>query len=434
MTDDHDLEAQLRSHLHHRADHVDAPTGLGGSLLVREDARRRTASRHRRRMATASIATAAAVAAGLVVIARDPGTQDVSTNRSQAASDQTGLAAGAATGSSTGSSSGSPVGWTNSYSQDGGAPLPSQSLRVPDEFDLVARGARTSRQGTGESAADLAVAADATPGSPLRFIVASVQDARRLQSGKGGTETTILGRHARIISKRAATSITWDITDTERVLVTSAGVDDAVLTEWLSGLSKGASGQWGFASSGPGGLTMIPTTTPTENSSTYQTWQYENPVSDGECSPEGYDLNTSIGGTYDLWGSLADNARWSTTLPSVVSVTLPGATGPSVAFVGEYGEVGTLDGDLLLRVSQWNRGTALSGITAQELVGLIFAPTDAERQEVVAPTGIEDPDCAVKGAPEATAPPATVPPTTMLPSTEMTTTSIVGDTTPTTGA
>lgn len=436
MNDDHDLESQLRSHLRHRADHVDAPTGLGGSLLVREDARRRTATRHRRRMATASIATAAAVAAGLVVIARDPGTQDVSTNRSQAASDQAGLA-GAATGSSTGSSSGSPTGWTNSYEETTDS-FSGLSLRVPTQFDLVARGSRTSRQGTGEAAADLAVAADATPGAPLRFIVASVQDARRLQSGKGGTETTILGRHARIISKRAATTITWDITDTERVLVTSAGVDDAVLTDWLSGLTKDASGQWVFAPSGPGGLTAIATVTPTENASGYQTWQYENPEPDGDCAPEGYDLNVSAGGTYDLWGSLADNARWSTSLPAVAAVTLPGATSPAVAFVGEFGEVATLDGELLIRVSQWNRATALSTSTASDLVGLIFTPTAAERQEVVEPTGIEDPDCeTIKGAPRATdrsdgeAEPAL---TTLPPTTEMTTTSIVGDVTPTTGA
>ena len=432
MNDDLDLEARLRSHLRHRADDVDAPDVIGGSLLIREDARRRTAVRHRRRMATASIATAAAVAAGLVVISRDPGTQDVSTDRNQAASDQTGLAAGAATGSSTGSSSGSPTGWTSDYEENADGGLPERSLRVSSEFDLMSRGARISRQGAGEAAADLAVAADVVPGAPLRFIVASVQDSRRLHSGKGGTETTILGRDARIISKRAATTITWDMTDTERVLVTTAGVDDTVLTDWLAGLSKDASGRWVFASPGPGGLTAIPTATPTESTSSYQTWQHENTVPDGACAPEGYDLSFTNGGTYDLWGSLADNARWSTSLPSVIAVTLPGATSATAAFVGEYGEVATLDGDLVVRVSQWNRATARSAASASELVGMIFTPTEAERQDVMAPTGIEDPDCEVDGepssdapsrAPEATDPASGPVATTMPPGTEVITTS-----------
>jgi hypothetical protein len=435
MNDDLDLEARLRSHLRHRADDVDAPDAIGGSLLVREDARRRTAVRHRRRMATASIATAAAVAAGLVVISRDPGTQDVSTDRDQAASDQTGLAAGAATGSSTGSSSGSPTGWTSNYEENADGGLLGLSLRVPSEFDLIGRGSRTARKGSGESAADLAVTADATPGAPVRFIVASVQDSRRLQSGTGGTETTILGRHARIISKRAATAITWDMTDTERVLVTTAGVDDTVLTEWLAGLSKDASGRWVFASPGPGGLTVIPTETPTENTADYQTWSYENPDADGECAPEGYDLSSSSGGTYDLWGTLADNARWSTSLPVVTSVTLPGTAGATLAFVDEYGSVTTLDGDRVLRVSRWNGTSTNPAALASELVGLIFTPTEAERQDVVAPTGIVDPDCeTVKGepgvdapsrAPEATSPASGPVATTMPPGTELITTSTV---------
>jgi hypothetical protein len=291
MNDDLDLEARLRSHLRHRADDVDAPDVIGGSLLIREDARRRTAVRHRRRMATASIATAAAVAAGLVVISRDPGTQDVSTDRNQAASDQTGLAAGAATGSSTGSSSGSPTGWTSNYEEGVTPDLPGLSLRVPTGFDLIGEGHRTARRGAGEAAADLAVAADVTPGAPLRFIVASVQDAKRLPSGKGGTETTILGRHARIISKRAATTITWDMSESERVLVTVAGVGDAVLAEWLSGLAPDATGQWAFASTGAGGLTVVPTVTPTEQATTYQTWEKQSSESDGVCGSDGFDLS-----------------------------------------------------------------------------------------------------------------------------------------------
>lgn len=149
---------------------------------------------------------------------------------------------------------------------------------------------------------------------------------------------------------------------------------------------------------------MIPTETPTENTADYQTWSYENPDADGECAPEGYDLSSSSGGTYDLWGTLADNARWSTSLPVVTSVT-PGTAGATLAFVDEYGSVTTLDGDRVLRVSRWNwdlyqpRRLGL-GVGRPDL-----HPTEAERQDVVAPTGIVDPDCeTVKGEPGVDAP------------------------------
>ncbi len=427
MNDDLDLEARLRSDLQRRADHVDAPIATGGPLLVREDARRRSATRHRRRMATASIATAAAVTAGLVVISRDPGAQDVSTDRDQAASDQTGLAAGAATGSSTGSSSGSPTGWTSNYLEGVTPDLPGLSLRVPTGFDLIGEGHRTSRRGAGEAAADLAVAADVAPGAPLRFVIASVQDARRLQSGRGGTETTILGRHARIVSERAATTITWDITDTERVLVTTAGVDEAVLTGWLGGLTEDSTGRWAFAETGPGGLTVVPTTTPEEAISSYRSWQQESTVGDGVCAPAGYDLSVITGGAYELWGSLADNARWSSALPTVESLTLPGAVAPTSVFTSEFGDVTIADGDLVIRVSRWN-SDATPGASASELVGLIFTPTDAERPQVAAPGQSADPDCErVDRESGVTVAPTSgpVPTTSSPPGTELITTSTV---------
>lgn len=409
---DSDFETQLRGHLRGRADHVDVRTALGGSLAVKEEARARTHARHRRRMATASVATAAAVAAGLVVIARDPGTQDVSTDRDQAASGRSGLAAGAATGSSTGSSSGSPKGWSTEGGNDVPPNLPGQSLRVPAGYDLVGQGYRSAEQdprvATAQSAADLAVAADARPGAPLRFVVASVQDSDRLSAGRGGTETTILGRPARIISKRAATTITWDITDTERVLVTVAGVDDAVLADWLGTLAKDASGRWAFGTSGGGGLTAIPTTTPTAQVSTYRTWQKNVAGPDGSCGGDGYDFSLNTGGAYELWATLADSTRWSTSLPSVSSGMLPGRADAALVFESGYGDVVTTDGDLVIRVSRWN-GESADAASGAALLDLVFTPTEAERPEVVEP--VDDPDCELaKGERGGADPAVTVPP------------------------
>ncbi|MFN8052508.1 MAG: hypothetical protein U0Q22_13765 [Acidimicrobiales bacterium] len=107
MNDDQ-FESHLRAGLHRRAADIDA--AIVPSAVVADDARARTARRQHRRMATASIATVAAVAVGFVVITRDPAA--VGADEYFAGAELPGLAAGAATGSSTGSATGSPTGWT----------------------------------------------------------------------------------------------------------------------------------------------------------------------------------------------------------------------------------------------------------------------------------------------------------------------------------
>lgn len=78
MIDHSDFEGELRDRLSRRAASIDAVPAVDGGLLAADEARFRHAARHRRRMVAASAATIAAVAAGLVVVSRDPG-QDVST-------------------------------------------------------------------------------------------------------------------------------------------------------------------------------------------------------------------------------------------------------------------------------------------------------------------------------------------------------------------
>jgi hypothetical protein len=105
----------------------------------------------------------------------------------------------------------------------------------------------------------------------------------------------------------------------------------------------------------------------------------------------------------------------------VSTVTLPWKAAPDLAFVAQFGDVVTTDGDLVIRASRWNLDVT-PNISAAELVGMLFTPTDAERQQVAAPDRAGDPDCdEMKGVP--VTPPPTPAPTTMPPGTDVTTTS-----------
>lgn len=400
-----DFESRLRDDLHRRASAVDVPAAPGG-LAIADDAQRARAARHRRRMVMSSVATVAAVSAGLIVISRDPGTQDVSTDRNEPAAQ--GLTGGASTGSSTGSASGSPTGWSTTGNTSDPTVPPRFALRAPAGYKLdMNRYAR--EQGAGQAAADLAVAADVRVGSRLRFVVASVQDADRLTSGRGGTEVTIAGRPGRVISHRAATLITWEISEGRRALVYAAGVDDATLEAWLGSLAAGADGVWRFAEGvDAGGLESVATTTPTTQATEWTGWVRDEIAADGTCDVSGFTFETVTGGSYELWARLVDGARWTTVLPEVVEVTLPWSTTPSVAFTSEFMGLSTMAGDVVISVNSWEANGA-STLDPQATASLVYEPT-AEEWATAIGADVPPTTAQLKVCEEPSTAPTTMPP------------------------
>ena len=436
---DPQFESELRAGLQRRAAQVDATEVAVGARAIGVAAEQHTARRRSRRLATASIATVAAVAVGLVVIARDPGTQAVRTEQ-PASGELPGLAAGAATGSTTGAATGSPTGWTHvgseapadtsalphltlDYSPTTGLGTAQQATGIPGgtswttDYSVSSYGAR--RDG-GEAAADLAVAADVAPGSPLRFVVASVQDAKRLSPGKGGTETTIAGRHARVISRRGATTLLWDLSDQQRVLVVTGGINNDDLEAWLGALRQDANGTWAFdPATTAGGLKSVATTTPTDQVTRSQNWSLTFTGTDGTCEHTGASLGVANGGTYEFWARMADTARWNPALPEVVKVMLPGATQPTWAFwTAEYRQLTALDGDVVVDLSTWSDTRWDTGpqsvVTAESTLAMLRAATDPEWPTLAVSTPALPSACDErKGKPvPATAPPTTIPATT----------------------
>lgn len=261
------------------------------------------------------------------------------------------------------------------------------------------------RGDAGDLAADIAVAADARPGAPLRFIVASVQDSARLTSGKGGTEVTINGRTARVISRRASTVITWDMSAEQRVLLTVAGVDGATLSAWLGSLVQDESGQWHFAAgTSVGGLAAIETTTPHEQGFRSMSWQrWIDPAT--PCDSEGIALSTNTGGAYELWGRIAEDSRWSTTLPTVGAALIGASPAPVVTFATEW-SVSALIGDDVVTISPFSTRDAKPVVPPIDLMAMLTKPADWAAVTEVQPQAPSR-TCERDDIPEATMPPST---------------------------
>ena len=317
-----DLEQELRNGLHGAADHVSVDPSAGGRQRIAERVTQRADRRRRRGLAGGGVIAVGALVAGVWAMQPEDSTKlqfgDDATTASPPAQ-------GVVTGSMTGSMTGSARGWSSTYADDlGTLSLPHFVLSPAPGYVPSWVSSVSARRGTGGTPAPLAVVTGT--GSTVQYVVASVQTPDTLGPGRGGLELDIDGRHARIVSEGAKTTLIWDLSSTQRVLAVSTGLARAQLVALLPTLHQ-VDGTWTFEPAADAGLRDVNTTPADVVQSRSISWAEGLPRTvDGSIMNDssGWTLEVNSGGAYEYYARLG--ARWTQAgaVQTPVSLTLPG--------------------------------------------------------------------------------------------------------------